>query len=135
RASTAHRGGVGGTVTLLHGAGADDDVEPGLGERERTGASYSAARTGDDGDGSVGHDCSSWFSTCVLSAATSAISQASTTFASRRGVITAWSMRKLRPVPSTPPKGAVIVPDTITRAISTSPSPTTSCTSCRSSGI
>ena len=51
----------------------------------------------------------------------SAISQASTTLPSRRWVITAWSIWKLRPVPSTPAKLAVIVPVTTTRTISTSP--------------
>jgi hypothetical protein len=67
------------------------------------------------------------------SAAMSAISHAPTTLPPRRWVITAWSIPKLRPVPSTPatPK----VPVTATRAISTSPSTTTWRTSWRSSGM
>jgi len=40
--------------------------------------------------------------TCARSAAISAISHASITFPSRRWAITAWSIRKLRPDPSTP---------------------------------
>ena len=53
----AHGGGVGRAVALLDGAGADDDVEAGLGQRERAGAADAAARAGDDGDGCVGHGC------------------------------------------------------------------------------
>ena len=42
---------VGGAGALLDGAGADDDVEAGLGQRERAGAADAAAGAGDDGDG------------------------------------------------------------------------------------